>query len=164
MLFNTKEEWPFQEIHEQTVIVEKYLECALLPLAMGNMTPRILFKEPENSNIQLSNFHVNDSFASKSHTANLEKSENSLKKKQIRKIVESDHAHEIDAAIIRIMKTSNTVRHLELIAEFAGHKSTKSTLKVCLRATKSRIEHLIESDFLSRSKDDTYVVKINDLF
>jgi hypothetical protein len=47
----------------------------------------------------------------------LEKSENSLKKQEIRNKVESNRAHEIDAAIIRIMKTSNTMGHLELITE-----------------------------------------------
>ena len=111
-----------QEIHQETDINEKDLQRALLPLAMGKSSQRILLKEPKTKEIQPTDrFLVNDSFTSKLYRVKINpitaKTESDPERHETRNKVDDDRKHEIDAAIVRIMKTRKTMLHPQLIAE-----------------------------------------------
>lgn len=64
-----------------------------------------------------------------------------------------DRQYQIDAAIVRIMKTRKTLSHKLLMEELF------SMLKFNIKANdiKKRIESLIEREYLERAKDDATV-------
>ncbi|CAF1245449.1 unnamed protein product [Didymodactylos carnosus] len=157
MLFNSKETWTFEEIHHETDINEKDLQRSLLPLAMGKPTQRIFLKEPKTKEIvSTDTFSINDSFTSKLYRVKINpitpKTESDPERLETRNKVDDDRKHEIDAAIVRIMKTRKSMAHIQLVAEVTHQLKTRfmpSPLFI-----KKRIESLIERDYLSRSMDD----------
>ncbi len=111
-----------QEMHQESDINEKDLQRALLPLSMGKPTQRILIKEPKTKEIQSSDrFIINDSFTSKLYRVKINpitaKTENDPERQETRNKIEDDRKHEIDAAIVRIMKTRKTISHTQLVVE-----------------------------------------------
>jgi cullin 3 len=109
-------------MHQETDINEKELQRALLPLAMGKPSQRIFLKEPKTKDIQSTDrFIINDSFTSKLYRVKINpitaKTENDPERQETRNKVEDDRKHEIDAAIVRTMKTRKTMPHAQLVAE-----------------------------------------------
>lgn len=107
---------------QETDINEKDLQRALLPLAMGKPTQRIFLKEPKTKEIQsLDRFLINDSFTSKLYRVKINpiaaKTESDPERQDTRSKVEDDRKHEIDAAIVRTMKTRKTMSHTQLVTE-----------------------------------------------
>jgi cullin 3 len=89
---------------------------------MGKSSQRILLKEPKTKEIQPTDrFLVNDSFTSKLYRVKINpitaKTETDPERHETRNKVDDDRKHEIDAAIVRIMKTRKTMLHPQLIAE-----------------------------------------------
>jgi len=89
---------------------------------MGKPTQRIILKEPKTKEIQSSDrFIINDSFTSKLYRVKINpitaKTESDPERQETRNKVEDDRKHEIDAAIVRIMKTRKTMSHTQLVAE-----------------------------------------------
>ncbi|CAF1379688.1 unnamed protein product [Rotaria magnacalcarata] len=157
MLFNTKESWSFEEIHQETDIIEKDLQRALLPLSLGKSNQRIFLKEPRTKEIQSNDrFSINDSFTSKLFRVKINpvtaKIESDPERLETRNKVDDDRKHVIDAAIVRIMKTRKAMTHTQLIAEVTHQ--LKSRFMPSPVFIKKRIESLIERDYLSRSTDD----------
>ena len=100
---------------------------------MGKPTQRIFLKEPKTKEIQSSDrFMVNDSFTSKLYRVKINpitaKTENDPERQETRNKVEDDRKHEIDAAIVRIMKTRKTMSHTQLITEVRFHRTSKGYL------------------------------------
>jgi cullin 3 len=89
---------------------------------MGKPSQRIFLKEPKTKDIQSSDkFIVNDSFTSKLYRVKINpitaKTESDPERQETRNKVEDDRKHEIDAAIVRTMKTRKTMSHTQLVAE-----------------------------------------------
>jgi cullin 3 len=89
---------------------------------MGKPSQRIFLKEPRTKEIQSSDkFIVNDSFTSKLFRVKINpitaKTESDPERQETRNKVEDDRKHEIDAAIVRTMKTRKTMSHTQLVAE-----------------------------------------------
>jgi cullin 3 len=89
---------------------------------MGKPNQRIFVKEPKTKDIQPTDrFCVNDSFTSKLYRVKINpmaaKTESDPERQETRNKVDDDRKHEIDAAIVRIMKTRKTMSHPQLIAE-----------------------------------------------
>ncbi|CAF4735227.1 unnamed protein product, partial [Rotaria sp. Silwood1] len=157
MLFNTKESWSFEEIHQETDIIEKDLQRALLPLSLGKNNQRIILKEPKTKEIQSNDkFSINDSFTSKLFRVKINpitaKIESDPERQETRNKVDDDRKHVIDAAIVRIMKTRKAMPHTQLITEVTHQ--LKARFMPSPVFIKKRIESLIERDYLSRSIDD----------
>ncbi|CAF3478564.1 unnamed protein product [Rotaria sp. Silwood1] len=157
MLFNTKECWTFEEMHHETDINEKDLQRALLPLAMGKPSQRIFIKESKTKDIKSNDrFIVNDSFTSKLYRVKINpitpKTESDPERQETRSKVEDDRKHEIDAAIVRTMKTRKTMSHTQLVAEVTHQ--LKARFMPSPGFIKKRIESLIERDYLSRLSED----------
>lgn len=69
--------------------------------------------------------------------------------------VDEDRKHEIEAAIVRIMKARKKLPHANLVAEAIEqlrHRFAPSPI-----AIKKRIEGLIDREYLSRSPENRYV-------
>lgn len=66
--------------------------------------------------------------------------------------VEEDRKHLIEAAIVKVMKARRRIDHNSLIAEVSKQLSWKFTPEPIL--IKSRIEGLIEREYMERDNDD----------
>lgn len=69
--------------------------------------------------------------------------------------VEEDRRHQIEAAIVRIMKARRTLEHSNLVAEVT--KQLASRFVPSPNTIKKRIESLIEREYLERTEGNRQV-------
>lgn len=160
MLFNNRDKLSYEEIQNETDIPERDLIRALQSLAMGKATQRILIKNPRTKDIEPPHeFYVNDSFTSKLHRVKIQtvaaKGESEPERRETRNKVDEDRKHEIEAAIVRIMKARKRMPHNVLVAEVT--EQLKSRFLPSPVIIKKRIEGLIEREYLARTPDDRKV-------
>jgi len=160
VLFNSRDRLSYEEIQSETDIPEKDLIRALQSLAMGKASQRILIKHPKTKEIEPSHlFSVNDSFTSKLHRVKIQtvaaKGESEPERKETRSKVDEDRKHEIEAAIVRIMKARKKLPHSSLVAEVT--EQLKSRFLPHPVVIKKRIEGLIEREYLARTNEDRKV-------
>ncbi|ESO98941.1 hypothetical protein LOTGIDRAFT_231265 [Lottia gigantea] len=162
MLFNNnREKWTFEEIKNHTDIPERELTRALQSLAVGKLAQRILHKDPKTKEIEAGHiFTVNDQFTSKLFRVRIQmvatnKGEAEPERKETRNKVDEDRKHEIEAALVRIMKARKKLQHNVLIAECT--EMLKPRFLPSPVVIKKRIEGLIEREYLARSADDRKV-------
>ncbi|XP_065644122.1 cullin-3 isoform X2 [Hydra vulgaris] len=160
MMFNKKEKISAEEIGQETEIPEKDLMRALQSLALGKVAQRVLIKEPKVKEIEPSHvFSVNDQFTSKLFRVKIQtvssKGESEPERKETRQKVDEDRKHEIEAAVVRIMKARKKLPHNVLVTETI--EQLKSRFAPSAIVIKKRIESLIERDYLARSNDDRKV-------
>lgn len=164
MLFSNKEVWTFEEMKQETDIPEKDLIRAIQSLAMAKPTQRILLKEPKAKEILPSDtFAVNNGFTSKLIRVKINtvsaKGESDPERQETRVKVDDDRKHEIEAAIVRIMKARKNMQHNLLVTEVTNQ--LKSRFLPSPVVIKKRIESLIEREYLARATEDmkmyTYV-------
>ena len=160
LLFNNRERMTYEEICNETDMPQKDLQRALQPLALGKPNQRVLMKHPKTKEIEKDHiFQVNDSFTSKLVRVKIQalavKGESEPERKETRTKVDEDRKHEIEAAIVRIMKARKTMNHSALVAEVT--QQLKSRFLPSPLVIKKRIEGLIEREYLARTPDDRYV-------
>ena len=160
MLFNNKEKWTYDEMKQETDIPDKDLLRAIQSLAMAKPTQRILAKEPKTKDIQPSDtFSVNDGFTSKLIRVKINtvsaKGESDPERQETRVKVDDDRKHEIEAAIVRIMKARKNMQHNLLVSEVTNQ--LKSRFLPSPVIIKKRIESLIEREYLARATEDIKV-------
>jgi cullin 3 len=150
-----------QEIKTETDIPDKDLIRAIQSLAMAKPTQRILTKEPRGSKEILPSdvFTVNDGFTSKLIRVKINtvsaKGESDPERQETRVKVDDDRKHEIEAAIVRIMKARKKMQHNLLVTEVTNQ--LKSRFLPSPVVIKKRIESLIEREYLARSTEDMSV-------
>jgi cullin 3 len=164
MLFNTRDKLNYEEIKNETDIPDKDLTRAIQSLALGKMTQRILVKEPKTKEIEPEHsFSVNDQFTSKLYRVKIQtvaaKGESEPERKETRSKVDEDRKHEIEAAIVRVMKARKELQHNVLVAEVTEQLKVRFLPSPVV--IKKRIEGLIEREYLARKAEDrkiyTYV-------
>ncbi|XP_060940711.1 cullin-3-like [Limanda limanda] len=165
MLFNNREKCTFEEIQQETDIPERELVRALQSLACGKTTQRVLTKEPKSKEIENRHvFTVNDQFTSKLHRVKIQtvaakQGESDPERKETRQKLDNDRKHEIEAAIVRIMKSRKKMHHNALVAEVT--QQLRSRFLPNPVVIKKRIEGLLEREYLTRTPEDrneyTYV-------
>ncbi|KAI1285963.1 Cullin-3 [Halotydeus destructor] len=160
MLFNNRDRFTYEELASETDIPAKDLTRALQSLALGKPTQRILLKNPKTKDIENNHvFIVNDSFTSKLHRVKIQavtaKGESEPERKETRSKVDEDRKHEIEAAIVRIMKARKRMNHSSLVAEVT--EQLKPRFLPSPVVIKKRIEGLIEREYLARTTDDRKV-------
>lgn len=164
MLFSNKDVWTFEEMKQETDIPEKDLVRAIQSLAMAKPTQRILLKEPKAKEIlPTDTFGVNNGFTSKLIRVKINtvsaKGESDPERQETRVKVDDDRKHEIEAAIVRIMKARKNMQHNLLVSEVTNQ--LKSRFLPSPVVIKKRIESLIEREYLARATEDmkmyTYV-------
>ncbi|RNA24751.1 cullin-3 isoform X1 [Brachionus plicatilis] len=163
MLFaGRKDKWTYDEMRQETDIPDKELMRAVQSLAMAKPTQRVLSKEPRQKEIVATDvFVVNDAFTSKlfrvkisTVSANVAKvgGETDPERLETRTKVDDDRKHEIEAAIVRIMKARKKMQHNLLVTEVTNQ--LKSRFLPSPVVIKKRIESLIEREYLARTADD----------
>ncbi|KAJ7392623.1 Cullin-3 [Desmophyllum pertusum] len=160
MLFNTQERWTHEEISQHTEIPERDLNRALQSLACGKATQRVLTKDPKGKDILTTDvFSLNEQFTSKLHRVKIQtvlaKGELEPERKETRSKVDEDRKHEIEAAIVRIMKARKKRPHNLLVAEVT--EQLKARFMPSPQVIKKRIEGLIEREYLARTQEDRKV-------
>ncbi|KAF7243143.1 Cullin-3 [Varanus komodoensis] len=147
-----------KEIQQETDIPERELVRALQSLACGKPTQRVLTKEPKSKEIENGHiFTVNDQFTSKLHRVKIQtvaakQGESDPERKETRQKVDDDRKHEIEAAIVRIMKSRKKMQHNVLVAEVT--QQLKARFLPSPVVIKKRIEGLIEREYLARTPED----------
>ncbi|XP_066159068.1 cullin-3 isoform X1 [Euwallacea fornicatus] len=160
MLFNNHDKLTYEEILNESDIPERDLIRALQSLAMGKATQRVLIKTPKTKEIESTHeFQVNDSFTSKLHRVKIQtvaaKGESEPERRETRNKVDEDRKHEIEAAIVRIMKSRKRMPHNILVTEVT--EQLRSRFLPSPVIIKKRIEGLIEREYLARTPEDRKV-------
>lgn len=158
LLFETRDLLTFEEIQELTQIPKNELIRHLLSISVAPRT-RLLKKLPMSKDINSDDkFQINENFESSSSrikvlTVSLAtKVENDDERKETMENIKSARRFEIDAAIVRIMKSRKTLAHNELMAEIIKQLSNRFSPPP--QFIKLRIESLLEREYLARSSED----------
>jgi len=164
MLFNNREIMTYADIQNETNIPERELERALQSLSMGKAAQRVLVRDSQTNTKEIDpsdEFFVNDSFVSKFHRVKIKtvaaKCESEPERKETRGKVDEDRRHEVEAAIVRIMKARKRMTHNLLASEII--LQLKSSFPPSPAFIKKRIESLIEREYIAREPEDrkTYI-------
>ncbi|KAH8554516.1 Cullin family-domain-containing protein [Umbelopsis sp. PMI_123] len=155
LLFNDRkrDRLTYNEIRELTNIEDKELSRTLQSLACGNS--RVLKKNPPGRDVNATDsFSYNEAFTAslyrlKINTIQLK--ETVEENTRTREGVFQDRQYQVDAAIVRIMKTRKTLSHNMLINELFEQ------LRFPVKATdiKKRIESLIDREYMERESEDS---------
>jgi cullin 3 len=155
LLFNSSGTLSYAEIAEATEISPPELKRALQSLACAKF--KILNKEPKGRNVdETDTFSFNADFSAKHlrfkvGTVTAAK-ETEVEKTETRQKVDEDRKPQIEAAIVRVMKSRKEMEHNALIAEVTSQLSARFLPHP--NVIKKRIESLIEREFLERDKDN----------
>lgn len=156
MLFNSADVLTYREIEQSTAIPAADLKRCLQSLALVK-GKQVLRKEPMSRDIaDDDNFCVNDKFTSKLFKVKIgtvvAQKETDPEKLETRQRVEEDRKPQIEAAIVRIMKSRRVLDHNSIMTEVT--KQLQPRFMPNPVVIKKRIESLIERDFLERDKTD----------
>lgn len=157
ILYNQRDMYTYKELLVKTQIPEKDLTRALMSLAMGKQNQRILIKTPKTKEMEHEHqFIINDNFTSKLVRVKIQaitcRGESEPELKETRSKVDEDRKHEIEAAIVRIMKARKRMSHSDLVDEVTGQLRNRFMPSSTL--IKKRIEALIEREYLARNDSD----------
>lgn len=148
LLFNDADELSMEDISSATGLVDTDLHRTLLSLACGKV--RVLHKRPKGSTVSKGDMFVwNKGFTHPQVRIKInaiQVKESAAEDQQTTERVFMERHFEIDAAIVRILKTRRTLTHANLIAELFAQ--LRFPFKV--GDLKKRIESLIEREYLER--------------
>jgi len=152
LLFNSTDQLTFKEIQGATEIPINDLKRNLMSLSLGKY--KVLHKEPKTKKVDdTDTFYFNDKFKSKLYRVKIVTVSGPEKKEEVaetRQKIDEDRKHQIDAAIVRTMKSRKSMEHNNLIAEVTKQLSSRFIPNPVV--IKKRIESLIERDYLARSE------------
>ncbi|KAI8114990.1 Cullin-3 [Lucilia cuprina] len=162
MLFNNRELMTYEEIQQETDIPERELQRAIQSLSMGKPSQRLLVRNSKTKTKDIDpsdEFLVNDAFVSKFHRVKIQtvaaKADTEPERKETRGKVDEDRKHEIEAAIVRIMKARKRMPHNLLVSDVTSQLKSRFLPSPVL--IKKRIEGLIEREYLARTPEDRKV-------
>ncbi|KAK4261129.1 hypothetical protein QN277_004173 [Acacia crassicarpa] len=156
MVFNDADRLSYKEIEQATQIPASDLKRCLQSLALVKGR-NVLRKEPMSKDVaEDDSFFVNDKFSSKLYKVKIgtivAQKESEPEKLETRQRVEEDRKPQIEAAIVRIMKSRKCLDHNNLVAEVTKQLQTRFLANPT--EVKKRIESLIEREFLERDESD----------
>ena len=156
MLFNNEDSMTYKEIEQQTNIPSQDLKRCLQSLACVK-GKNVLRKEPMSKDISEDDMFIfNDKFSSKFFKVKIgtvvAQKESEPEKQETRQKVEEDRKPQIEAAIVRIMKSRRVLDHNNIVSEVT--KQLQARFLPNPAVIKKRIESLIEREFLERDKSD----------
>jgi cullin-4 len=150
MLFNDAQSLTFQEIKDTSAIEDKELRRTLQSLACGKV--RVLNKLPKGREVEdEDSFVFNEDFVAplfRIKVNAIQLKETVEENTSTTERVFQDRQYQIDAAIVRIMKTRKVLSHTLLITEL--FQQLKFPIKPA--DLKKRIESLIDREYLERDK------------
>ncbi|CAL5185870.1 unnamed protein product [Lathyrus oleraceus] len=156
MLFNNADRLTCKEIEQATAIPMSDLKRCLQSLALVK-GKNVLRKEPMSKDIGEDDaFFFNDKFTSKLFKVKIgtvvAQKESEPENIETRQRVEEDRKPQIEAAIVRVMKSRRVLDHNNVITEVT--KQLQARFYPNPVVIKKRIESLIEREFLERDKVD----------
>lgn len=160
LLFNDNDRLSYADIARDTAIAPAELKRTLQSLACGKF--KLLLKEPKGREVDESDaFSFNASFSSKQlrfkvGTVSAQR-ETEAEKHETRQKVDEDRKPQIEAAIVRIMKSRKEMEHNALIADVTAQLTARFMPHP--NVIKKRIESLIEREFLERDKNNWRMYK-----
>ena len=117
----------------------------------------MLLKEPKGKEIEDEDvLSFNADYTSKQYRVKInaiQMKETADDSKKTNEMVMQDRQHQIDAAVVRIMKTRKTLSHKLLMAELM----TQLRFPVTATDLKKRVESLIEREYMERCENDASV-------
>eukprot|EP01101_Sappina_pedata_P006463 TRINITY_DN3204_c0_g1_i1.p1 TRINITY_DN3204_c0_g1~~TRINITY_DN3204_c0_g1_i1.p1 ORF type:complete len:755 (-),score=227.71 TRINITY_DN3204_c0_g1_i1:56-2320(-) len=153
--FNQFQSQTFKEIIERTGIPATELKRNLFTLAYHPKN-KIITKEPNNKQIVDADvFCLNHTFKSKLFKVKVvgaAEKDTEVERQETRTKIDEDRKLQVEAAVVRIMKSRRTMEHSNLISEVTKQLSSRFFPNPVL--IKKRIESLIEREYLERSKTD----------
>eukprot|EP00300_Choanocystis_sp_HF-7_P014298 c18639_g1_i1.p1 GENE.c18639_g1_i1~~c18639_g1_i1.p1 ORF type:complete len:762 (-),score=158.08 c18639_g1_i1:96-2345(-) len=155
LLFNRFTSLNYAQIQHATAIDPSELKRQLQSLVNGKT--KLLVKSPKSKDIGDSDtFAVNLEFTSKLKRVRVATvsvpRETETQAVETRVKVDDDRKHQIEAAIVRVMKARKVLEHNNLIAEVVNQ--LHSRFKPDTTFIKKRIEALIDREFLERSGEN----------
>ncbi|KAL3106907.1 hypothetical protein niasHT_010822 [Heterodera trifolii] len=155
MRFNQHAKMTYKQLLNETQIPDRELKRCLQSLAMGKQTQRILCRKGTGKEIEANDeFSVNDQFSSKLTRIKIQtvsgRSETEPERKETRAKVDDDRKHEIEAAIVRVMKARKKLLHNDLVTEVTNQLKARFMPDPVF--IKKRVESLIEREYLERDK------------
>lgn len=152
LLFNNVNSLTSQEIGTQSGIPTADLHRTLQSLALHKFV-KLLTKEPKTREVADKDvFTYNSSFTHKMYritVTQISPKEQHEEEAGVERRVFEDRQHEVDAAVVRIMKVRKTLSHQQLLAEVFSAMS----FPVTAADVKRRVESLIEREYLERDPD-----------
>ncbi|KAK9471904.1 Cullin family-domain-containing protein [Dipodascopsis tothii] len=147
----------YADIKAATGLPDRELARTLQSLACGKV--RVLSKDPRGRDVAPTDrFAVNLKFQDKAfrlHINQIQLKETPEENKDTHEQVMRDRQYEIQACIIRILKSRKSIKHVELIQQTIEQTKNRGTLD--LGDIKKNIEKLIEKEYMERTAPDTYV-------
>lgn len=155
MLFNDAQKLSLQDIKDSTSIEDKELRRTLQSLACGKV--RVLQKIPKGREVEdEDSFVFNDEFVAPLYRIKvnaIQMKETVEENTSTTERVFQDRQYQVDAAIVRIMKTRKVLSHTLLITEL--FQQLKFPIKPV--DLKKRIESLIDREYLERDKNNPQI-------
>ncbi|WOL19607.1 cullin-4-like isoform X1 [Canna indica] len=154
LLFNNSQKLSFQDIKDSASIDDKELRRTLQSLACGKV--RVLHKIPKGRDIEdEDSFVFNEEFSAlyRIKVNAIQMKETVEENTSTTERVFQDRQYQVDAAIVRIMKTRKVLSHTLLITEL--FKQLKFPIKPA--DLKKRIESLIDREYLERDKNNPQI-------
>eukprot|EP01103_Thecamoeba_quadrilineata_P014277 TRINITY_DN4208_c0_g1_i1.p1 TRINITY_DN4208_c0_g1~~TRINITY_DN4208_c0_g1_i1.p1 ORF type:complete len:785 (-),score=106.82 TRINITY_DN4208_c0_g1_i1:223-2577(-) len=143
----------YKDIFEATGIEEKELKRTLQSLACGKI--RIMTKTPKTKDVEDNDvFSINKDFDYKYYRIkinNIQMKETPEEHQKTTESIVQDRQYQVDAAIVRIMKTRKSLTHQVLALEL--YQLLKFPLKPV--DIKKRIESLIDREYLERDPSNS---------
>jgi len=158
LMFNTREKLTYEEIKEETLIPDRELTRALQPLSVGKANQRILMKNPKTKEIEPTHtFSINEAYTSPLHRVKIQQAsarqgEAEPERNETKKKVDEDRKHEIEACIVRIMKSRKQLNHNQLVSEVVEQLNKR--FQPSPLVIKKRVEGLIEREYMKRADTD----------
>jgi cullin 3 len=161
MLLNDAESLSYREIMEQSSIPDPELKRVMQSMTFVR-GKNVLRKLPESKVINDSDsFSINESFSSKLYKIKIGTStsvrEGDVERVETREKVEEDRRPQIEASIVRLMKSRKVLQHNDIITEVTrqlSHRFNPSPM-----AIKRRIESLIEREYIERDSTDRNIYR-----
>lgn len=158
LMFNEKNEYEYKEILEATKIDPIELKRTLQSLACAKLNSRVITKEPKGGRdvMEGDKFIFNAKFTSAHYKIKINQvqlKETHEEQSMTEERVFQDRQYQIDAALVRIMKTRKKLDNTSLINEIVQHVK----FPVNNHDIKVRIESLIERDYLQRDQDNAQI-------
>ncbi|KAH3686489.1 hypothetical protein WICPIJ_002528 [Wickerhamomyces pijperi] len=159
LLFQEFEQITYKELKQVTQIPEAELKRALLSLSVAQRT-RVLLKSPMSKEFQDDDvFKFNYNFTAPLTKVKIltviTKQDTDATRSETLKETETDRKYEVDAMIVRVMKSNKTLSHRELIEEII--KLSAKRFEPSVGFIKKRVEMLIEREYLRRDETDSKV-------
>jgi len=156
LLFNQKSTWSFQQILDATGIPKE--DCSTHLLSMVHPKVKVMRKNPNTKECEPDHkFQINPKYTNPRAKVSIPilmsiKPPDPKQKNKEMEAVLLLRRHQMDAAVVRIMKARKTLRHPDLVAEVVKQLQKRFVPKPV--DIKKRIANLIELEYLERDETD----------